>query len=145
MDNEITEQTEQKNNEIFKNTDIVLRNVDFTACLTHISNINLNGFIEMGYQTFKDKFLVNELDNMYVYSENQKIKYNKKLVDLSLLAIQNFLHNDKKTQLKSFTLDTKVFIDPNEPKPIIFVFNSSGYYNSDYDFALVVAPTVESD
>jgi hypothetical protein len=30
--------------------------------------------------------------------------------------------------------------------PIVFVFNTEpSYYNGSYDFALVVAPTIESD
>jgi hypothetical protein len=141
------ETNEQKQTELFiKDQNLVLGNIDYTVGLTHISNLNLNGFIEIDYETFKNDFLVNEVDNKYVYSKNQKIKYDKNLIDLSILAVQNFLHNEKKTQLKFFSLnDTKVFINPNEPMPIIFVFNSGSYYSEKFDFALIVAPNIESD
>ena len=141
--------TESRGFEGFNNQDFVLMDYLRVTGITTYNNLKLNkeALKEVTFGEWRSLFLVDEVEGVYVYRENQKIKYGKEVVEDGLINFIGFYKNammtwkriEKELIYGYYRTDIKVLFNPQIPEPIVFVIESEGN-----NPCLVIAPRIET-
>jgi hypothetical protein len=138
---EQTNEVEEKEKGIFKNTNLVAMNYNMTAGITSKDNLNINfeDFETLSYEDFTNKFLINLNDK--VYQDNMGRRYGKDLLENSIRAVLQFYMSEKNGM--KYTTYLTFYIHKSE-KIFPLLIEVSKLYNNDKIF-LVIAPRVDGE
>ena len=125
---------------------ILLDDLEVTG-LTTLNNISFSDdFKNCCFEEFRSYFLVDTLEEVYVFRENQKIKYGKDIIETALTNFLGFYYERKltwKTLIKNsyLTNNLVIYFNPKEPMPIIFCIKEEAKNSP----CLIVAPRITTE